>query len=413
MKSIKSELSQKDNIYKCDKCDKIFQSKTGYKLHLKNSYCNMENITIHVDSVTKSKSFKCNICGTSFQSKKSCLIHGNSAHTRNQKEVQKLLAKNITNSYKCNICEKTFSKKQNLKTHEEYHGELIHECDVCHKTFPSKRAANSHKNKHFPKTLICRWNCGDNFATSGGRMRHEKSNHYETNPLERICDICGKPCPSEFLLRSHKKTHLNPSERTDEYKCHKCSKVFQTKEKVQEHKKLIHYDEKFLCSKCKKIFFNEKNLKLHMEKHESEPFKKSNANCIHSCHQCSSDQKYTISDLRKHLKSKHSVILKCKEYGCQKTFWHEEKFRRHVKKHQHSKCHLCFLVLANPMNARIHLISVHKLTIEELIKLGRYNPNNIPENKKRKDGGSWMNRYACLISKLYCIILHYFAFNSL
>ena len=133
-----------------------------------------------------------------------------------------------------------------------------------------------------------------------------------------------------------------------------------------------------------------------MEKHESESSKKStNTNCIHSCHQCTSDKKYNIRDLRKHLKSKHSVILKCKEYGCQKTFWHEERYQRHVKKHQDSKCHLCYLVLANPMNARIHLIGVHKLTIEELTKLGKYDPNNF--RVKKKNEGSWLNRYVCFV----------------
>ena len=129
--------------------------------------------------------------------------------------------------------------------------------------FPSKSAASSHKRAtHFPKKLICRWNCGETFNASGVRMKHEKSKHYETNPLERICEICGKPCPTEVSLKNHKKTHLNPSERTDEYKCSKCSEVFQTKGKVTEHRKLVHYDEKFTCSKCNKIFVSEKNLIL-------------------------------------------------------------------------------------------------------------------------------------------------------
>ena len=402
MKCTKSELSQKDILYKCDKCDKIFQSKDGYRLHLKNSHCNRENITIHIDSDTKAKSFKCNICGTSFQSKKLCLIHCNSAHARTQKEVQELFATNITKSHKCNICEKTFSKKIYLKDHKEWHGELIHECDICHKMFPSKSAANSHKSvTHFPKSLICRWNCGETFNASGVRMKHEKSKHYETNPLERICEICEKPCPTEVSLRNHKKTHLNPSERTDEYKCSKCSEVFQTKGKVKEHRKLVHYDKKFTCSKCNKIFVNEKIFKLHIEKHDSESFKKTgNTNYIHSCHQCSSEVKFSIVSLRKHLKDKHSVIFKCKAYGCQKTFWHEERYQRHVKKHQDSKCHICYLVLANPMNARIHLIGVHKLTIEELTKLGRYDPNDFRIRKKNEV--SWLNRYVCL---LLCIVL--------
>ena len=393
MKSIKSENSR-DNQYRCDKCEKIFQSKISYTNHLKNGQCNMEYITIHVDSGTNSFVYKCNICGTSFQSKKSCLIHCRSAHARNQKEVQELLSKKITKSYKCDICEKTFNKKTNLKSHEEWHGEFNHECDVCHKMFPSKKRANAHKSiRHVPKTFNCRWNCGETFTYTNGRMKHEKRNHYETNPLERICDICGKPCPSESLLRSHKRTHLNPSERINEYKCSICSVVFQTQEKVTEHRKLVHYDETFTCSKCNKIFALERYFKLHIENHESESFKNRNG-YIHSCHQCSSDIKFNIVGLRRHLKSKHSVILKCKEYGCQKTFWHEERYQRHVKKHQDSKCHLCYLVLANPINARIHLIGVHKLTIEQLISLGRYDPNakNIAPSRKSKDGESWMKR---------------------
>ena len=275
MKSIKGKISKRDDVFKCDKCDKIFKSKDGHKSHLKNSQCNIENFSIIPANDEKVMFYKCNICGTSFLSKKLCLDHCNKVHMKNQKEVKELLRNNTTTaSYKCDICEKKFNTEKYLKDHRVWHGEFNYECDICHKMFPSKSARSSHKIKHFPKTLVCRWNCGETFIDSNGRMNHERRNHYENNPLERSCDICGKPCSTEKLLKCHKKTHLNPSERTDEYKCSKCSEVFQTKEKVIEHRKLMHYDEKFRCSKCNKIFVLERNLILHMEKHESESSKR-------------------------------------------------------------------------------------------------------------------------------------------
>ena len=351
--------------------------------------------TINFQKDKHSKTYKCDICGTSFLSKKSIADHKKSAHMKWQKEVKELTAKDITIlSYKCNICDKSFSDQLRLKRHEEWHGERTHECDLCHKKFPSQEIARNHKYKiHFAKPIICRWNCGQTFNSHGGRIKHEKTKHYLTKPLEKICDICGKPCPHEISLSIHKKSHLNPSERIDDYKCSTCSEVFKTQRKVREHMKLVHQKAQYKCSKCGKTYLKEKNLKLHMEKHQLSK-KYNNANYIHSCHQCTSDQKYSIVSLRKHLKTKHSIIFKCKEYGCLKTFWHEERYQRHVKKHQDSKCHLCYLVLANPINARIHLIGVHKLTIEQLISLGRYDPNakNIAPSRKSKDGESWMKR---------------------
>ena len=341
-----------------------------------------------------SKAYKCDICGTSFLSKNSIRYHKKSAHMKWQKEVKELTAKEITILHKCDICEKSFSDQAKLQRHQEWHGECIHECDLCGKKFPSQAVARNHKRRiHFSKNIICRWKCGQNFKSHAGRMRHEKIKHYLTKPLEKICDICGKPCPHEISLSIHKKSHLNPSERIDDYKCSRCSEVFKTQRKVREHMKLVHQKAQYKCSKCDKTYIKEKNLKLHMEKHQLSK-KYNNANYIHSCHQCTSDQKYSIVSLRKHLKTKHSIIFKCKEYGCLKTFWHEERYQRHMKKHQDSKCHLCYLVLANPINARIHLIGVHKLTIEQLISLGRYDPNakNIAPSRKSKDGESWMKR---------------------
>jgi len=65
------------------------------------------------------------------------------------------------------------------------------------------------------KPHVCRWKCGAIFASYGGRMKHERINHYEENPLQSDCDICGRPFRNQQQLAKHRMTHLNPSERQD------------------------------------------------------------------------------------------------------------------------------------------------------------------------------------------------------
>ena len=386
------EHHKNDDINKCDMRDNSFTASKFLKMDKQKVHedgKDKEYITLNFDN--DEKSYKCEICGTSFLSMKSCLDHYNSTHMKNQKEVQKLSGKNNSVSYKCEICEKTFHSKTKLKQHQIWHGERNHECDICHKMFPCEQFVKRHKNLiHFPKAIPCRWNCGRTFIGHGGRMRHEKTYHYLNKPLEKICDICGKPCPTEIGLKIHKNTHLNPSERIDEYKCSICSETFPTAHQHTEHRKSVHNTAKFECPKCNKKFVIEKNMKLHVEMHESFIGKKDQPG-NHLCHQCSSGKKYSMTSLRRHLKTNHSAIYKCNQ--CQKVFTgrnQKHRFNLHMRKHQNSKCHLCNLVLANPINARIHLIGVHKLTIDELIVLGRYDPNAY---QIRKKGESWLNRY--------------------
>ena len=359
----------------------------------KNQKCDDKEF-ISMNFENDEKSYKCEICGTSFLSMESCLNHYNSTHMKNQKEVQELSGKNNSASYQCEICEKTFQKRTSLQQHKLWHGERNHECDICHKMFPCEQFVKRHKNLiHFPNAIPCRWNCGQTFNSHGGRIKHEKIYHYLNKPLERICDICGKPCSTEIGLKNHKNTHLNPLERIEEYSCSICSETFPTAQQRTEHRKSVHNTAKFECPKCNKKFVKQKNMQVHVEKHKL-PKKNRNENS-YSCYQCSSDQKYSISSLRRHLKSKHSAVYKCKEDGCEKSFLYEKQFNAHMRNHQNRKCHLCSYVSTakgsnGPQYARIHLIMVHKLTIEDLLLLGRYDP-------KIKEGKDiWLKRYVLL-----------------
>ena len=123
---------------------------------------------------------------------------------------------------------------------------------MCQKMFPSIGTVKHHRNIiHFPKILICRWNCGLTFNGHGPRIKHEKIKHYENKPLERICDICEKPCTTEVALGNHKKTHLNPCERANEHKCSICTEICQSMPKLSHHRKL---EESLLILDMKMIY---------------------------------------------------------------------------------------------------------------------------------------------------------------
>ena len=337
--------------FMCESCGKSFSRSADVKRHMNSLHDDKNDINqkslheshlkIEISKNKHSKSYICEVCCTSFLTKKSFSNHFISAHNHHrQKEIKKLARKNdaTTSLFQCDICEKRFDEKRNLRWHKEWHGEWIYECDICNKKLPSKQILGSHKNRHRQKS--CRWNCGQTFQSHGGRMKHERTKHYQNKPMERICDICGKPCLNEIQLKEHKKTHMNPSERNDEYKCSVCFDIFESRRKMENHKRLLHAES--ICSKCGKTFIRDFIFEIHMKNCDGvKKVRKSTK--IHSCDQCSPDIKYTARQFRRHLKSKHSTIFRCDE--CKENFRTKFIYDRHMKKHTASKCHLCNLLV--------------------------------------------------------------------
>ena len=362
--------------YTCDSCGLSFNQGGDLKKHIhrihvghkdfntKKFHKNHEShLKVEIGKDQHSKSYNCAICGNSFLTKKSFTNHYSSAHKHWQKEVKEFSTNNdiTTSLYQCEICEKSFDERKKLTRHKDWHREWTHECEVCNKKLPTRSILRTHKIKnHVPKS--CRWNCGETFSSHGGRIKHERTKHYQNKPMERNCDICGKPCPTEVQLKNHKRTHMNPLERTDKYKCPTCSEIFSSRRKIEGHNRLLHA--KFICSKCGKRFIKEHCFKTHTKKCElmdnsivgEKTVRK--VSKVHSCDQCSSDQKYDSKGFRKHLKNKHSTIFKCDE--CKKTFPTEYYYKRHIKKHKNSKCHLCNLSVTlhnGPQKIQIHLLT--------------------------------------------------------
>ena len=202
------QISDENKKYKCEKCEKKFNTKEGHKFHLETNQCDIDDFTIDCENDKKLKYYKCNICHTSFLSKKDFIEHYNSAHKKEKRiKLRELLAKNNLLSHKCEICQKLFRSEIKLKQHGIWHGERKYKCDICHVMFPTQGFLNSHRSqKHFPKIYSCRWNCGQTFNNPSNRSSHERAEHYL-------------------------------SEQIDEYKCSTCFEVFQSRSQFMQHRK--------------------------------------------------------------------------------------------------------------------------------------------------------------------------------
>lgn len=243
------------------------------------------------------------------------------------------------------------------------------------------------------KPHTCRWKCGLTFASYGGRMKHERINHYEENPLESKCDVCGRPFKNQQQLVKHRMTHLNPEERK-EYRCTYCHIMFDTIKIRQRHEKRHLEGDNFACQECSRTFTNEKNLAHHVKHHhgvkpppdgkkrkstksKSENTGVKSAPKTHPCHLCSPTKMFCLTSLRRHLARIHSTNFKCDK--CGKCFQEESRFKSHMEIHRLRECHLCGKVFARKQNADIHLIGLHGLSPKELAALGRWNPRKETE----------------------------------
>ena len=90
-------------------------------------------------------------------------------------------------------------------------------------------------------------------------------NGMEEKDKNRICDRCGKSCPSSRSLREHKNSH------SPDYSCKKCGKAFTSTRNLKDHMNIVHERiKKYLCNLCGKSFGRSTNLGDHKtRKHKS------------------------------------------------------------------------------------------------------------------------------------------------
>jgi len=128
---LQGKIEPKNEIFKCNLCEKILSTKQYLELHKQKCEGKKEKIE---------EEFKCNLCEKILSSKQMLELHKQKCEGKKEKKEE----------FKCEYCEKILSSKQNLEIHMKK-CEIIEEkeefkCEYCDKILSTKQILENHKN---------------------------------------------------------------------------------------------------------------------------------------------------------------------------------------------------------------------------------------------------------------------------
>ncbi|GAA6223144.1 zinc finger protein 131 [Lates japonicus] len=197
---VEVQISQVDNMFRCNKCDRSFKLYYHLKQHLKTHLGSLE------------KPHVCNHCGKAYTREGALKQHISTFHfdaeelSRNQKPQKKV--------HVCEYCKKHFDHFGHFKEHLRKHtGEKPYECPDCHERF----ARNS--------TLKCHMAACQNGA--GAKKGRKKL--YE-------CQVCSSVFNSWDQFKDHLVSHTGVKPNH----CTMCDMWFTHPKELKAHLKDIH-----------------------------------------------------------------------------------------------------------------------------------------------------------------------------
>ena len=232
----------------------------------------MEAIEVktEIDSVQdlKKVAFQCSQCDKVVQS------------SSNLKTHMKWIHELVRDRHICEVCCKTFAIAKDLKNHQMVHtGERNFPCHICGKSYQKKDYLIRHTRIHTGEKPYSCEHCGKSFSDPSSFKGHTRS-HTDTF----ACSICGKVLLYEKSLKLHLKVHQRLEENGEGKK-----QLFSNEVKVEALKKvneiglmktsvLMKIQQSSLrnwvnlgkgghqCGECQKVFPYKASLEKHMLK---------------------------------------------------------------------------------------------------------------------------------------------------
>ncbi|KAG5675674.1 hypothetical protein PVAND_005560 [Polypedilum vanderplanki] len=171
-----NECLKRIHNFKCNDCNKAFNSRTALGYHLKThnserryvcDQCGKKFLTngalkVHLRLHTDERPYKCSHCSRSFRQFGDMKYHETSIHSNKKDHV-------------CEFCAKAFARKYSLIIHRRIHtGERSYKCTECDKSFRASSYLLNHKRIHTgEKPYSCDF-CEKKFRVHGDAKRHMK-----------------------------------------------------------------------------------------------------------------------------------------------------------------------------------------------------------------------------------------------